>query len=204
MFLSHPVCLQLAPATLSSPGLQEIILSHFLSCHTCLSFSFSFHLLSLNSDKHWHVQSSALRPLLCFRSIPWVTSPNPMAFRTTCILTTCKLIRPAQTYSACPLGCLRRNITCQNITRQKPDSFPLPKLFLQQPSSLSERQPHSFSSSGQAARSRFFPVTLSPHQSISKSYCFTLKNIHGLTILSTSASPIMSQATHISSPGLLR
>lgn len=121
LFLSHPVCLQLAPATLSSPGLQEIILSHFLSCHTCLSFSFSFHLLSLISDKHGHVQGSALRPLLCLRSIPWVASPNPMAFRTTCILRTCKLIRPAQTYSACPLGCLRRNITCQNITRRKPD-----------------------------------------------------------------------------------
>lgn len=66
--------------------------------------------------------------------------------------------------------------------------FPLPKLFLQRPSSLSERQPHSFSSSGH----------LSPHQSISKSYCFTFKNIHGLTILSTSASPVMGQATHIS------
>lgn len=94
------------------------IFSHFSSCHTCLSFLVWSPLLSLVSDGGMSRAQPQVFSLFQLCSLG--ASPSPMTYGTTCILTTCKLICPAQTCSAHPPGCLR---STSNITGHKVDSY---------------------------------------------------------------------------------
>lgn len=137
------------------------ILSHFSSCHTCLSF------LVWSPPPPWSLMVAcpglSLRSFLCFSSAPWgLTQSHDLRDHLYSDNLQIDMSGPdlLGTSTWVSEKHLKHNRSQGGLL------FPLPQLLLQWSSRLSERQIHSFSSSGQAARSQFFPVSLSPHQSI--------------------------------------